>query len=263
MKDIISWDIPKDFNVPSDYNAIKKGVIYNDSINIEYEIEGLTYRAEVLLPVNYDSTKQYPSIYLLSGIGANREWMNSGHINRVIANLGTKIIDQIIVMPEIMSNPLSSDLRQKIHDFRSLDKKLPFLMEKIEATYNVIKDRKQRTIAGLSMGGMTALYLAYKFDHKEYAFSTVCSISPSTTLFEWLDNKESLPFDQSHNYNFCLGTGTADGLLFDGFKKYRRVLKECGFDNSYITIEGKEHAWDAFSPIFYAFLCHFFKNEEE
>jgi len=261
MKEIICWDIPKDFNVPSDYDAIKKGVIYNDSIDIEYEVDGQIYRAEVLLPLNYDQTRQYPSIYLLSGIGANREWMSRGHINRVIANLGTKIIDQIIVMPEIMSNPSSSDLCQKMHDFRSLDKRLPFLMEKIEATYSVIKDREQRTIAGVSMGGMTALYLAYKFDQQGCAFSNVCSISPSTTLFEWLGNKESLPFDKSHNYNFCLGTGTTDGLLFDGFKKYHRILKECGFDNSYITIDGKGHAWDAFSPIFYAFLCHFFKNE--
>lgn len=257
----VNIKIPQNFKVPRDYNSFKSNVKYGIIEDIGYQVAGRLCIAKVLLPPNYNRHNSYPTLYLLSGLGNNYEWTNIGHVDWLIGNLGNNVIDIIIVMPEILENACEP-MEEKIKDYLNLKNKLPYLIDKVEERYPILLGRENRSIAGLSMGGMAVLYLSLLFDKTPYAFSTIGAISPSDKLFEWwLDNKESLPFDKQKDYNFCLTTGTKDALLINGAKRYQRVLKEEGFESSFITIEGKGHCWDAFNPLFYAFIKYFFKRE--
>lgn len=260
-KKTINIDIPNDFQIPNDYATCKVGTRYGIIKNIDYKANDKYYKAQILLPPNYDASLYYPTLYLLSGLGNNYEWINIGHANWIIGNLGNEIIDLIVVMPEILTDA-SESIQEKAQDYKDLEWKLPCLITQVEGSFNVLKERENRSIAGLSMGGMTALYLSYIFDKTPYSFSTTGSISPSATLFEWwLEGKEELPFSRKNSdYNFYLSTGTKDAILIQGAKRYQKVLKEDGFDSSFFTIEGKGHSWDAFDPLFFAFLKFFFKR---
>lgn len=254
-------DIPHDFQIPNDYAIHKNSIKYGNIENITYKANNKYYKAQILFPVNYDSSINYPTLDLLSGLGNNYEWINIGHADWIIGNLGNAIIDLIVVMPEILTDA-NETLQEKAQDYKNLEWKIPCLIDYIENSFNVLKGRENRSIAGLSMGGMTALYLSYIFDKTLYAFSTTGSISPSATLFEWwLGGKEELPFSRKNSdYNFYLSTGTKDAILIQGAQRYKKILKENGFDSSFFTIEDKGHGWDAFDPLFFAFLKFFFKR---
>lgn len=257
----INIDIPTDISIPCDYNSHKGNVKYGTIENIEYQANGKYFKAQILLPPQYDNSTTYPTLYLLSGLGNNYEWLNQGRVNYLIGNLGETVIDTIIVMPEILRNANES-VQEKVKDYTDLEWKIPYLVNYIEQTYPVLKGRESRSIAGLSMGGMNALYLALVLDNTPYAFSTVGSISPTATLFEWwLDGKEDLPFSRKDcDYNFCLATGTRDAILTQGAKRYQKVLKDKGLGCSFFTIQGKGHGWDAFTPLFYLFFKYYFKR---
>lgn len=262
-KEVINKKIPQDIQIPNDYATYKQNIKYGSIEEIEYKSKNQTYKAQVLLPVNYNPSISYPTLYLLSGIGNNYEWINIGHANWIIGNLGNEIIDLIIVMPQILTNT-NEDLQDKIKDYKDLEWKLPDLINKIEFSFNVLKGRENRSIAGLSMGGMSALYLSYIFDKTPYAFETTGAISPSATLFEWwLGGKEELAFSrQDNDYNFYLATGTKDAILIQGAKRYQQILKQSGFNSSFVTIENKGHDWTAFNPLFYTFLKFFFNRQK-
>lgn len=257
----INIDIPNDVQVPNDYKSKKGGLKYGTIKDIEYQANGNCFKAHILLPPQYNDSTSYPTLYLLSGLGANNEWQNQGSIQYLIGNLGESVKDTIIVMPEILRYNNES-VQEKVKDYTDLEWKFPCLIDYIEQTYPVFKDRESRSIAGLSMGGMSALYLALAFDNTSYAFSTVGAISPTATLFEWwLGGKEDLPFSgKDGDYNFCLSTGTRDAILTQGAKRYQRVLKNRGFGCSFFTIQGKGHGWDAFTPLFYLFFKYYFKR---
>ena len=261
-KEPINIDIPTDIQVPNTYNCKKDGVKYGTIKDIEYLANGNNFKAHILLPPQYDDSTFYPALYLLSGFGANNEWQNKGHIQYLIGNLGETVIDTIIVMPEILRDANESD-QEKVKDYTDLEWKFPCLMEYVEKTYPVLKGREYRAIAGLSMGGMSALYLALVFENTPYAFSTVGAISPTAKLFEWwLGGKEELPFcGTNSDYNFCLATGTKDAILIQGAKRYQKVLKEKSkLGCSFFTIQNEGHGWDAFAPLFYIFFKYYFKR---
>jgi len=253
-------NIPKDVQIPSDYAQKKQNVEYGIIQDIEYKAENQLFRAKVLLPPKFNPKVKYPTLYLLSGMGSNYEWTTIEHVDYIIGNLGNMVMDLIVVMPEIL-NIKSSSILEKKTDYSELRVKMPFLIQKIEDVYPVLKGRENRSIAGLSMGGMCALYLSCIFDNTPYAFSTIGAISPSISLFEELFlNKKEFSFNKENKYNFCLSTGTRDALLIQGAKRYQKLIKEGGFGCSFFTIEEKGHNWDAFSPLFYEFFVYYFKR---
>ena len=109
----------------------------------------------VYLPKSYTSSsdKSYPVLYLLHGGGGNHtDWEKQGHLtaaaNQIIA--GNEACEMIIVCPEagktFMNYFNNPEWRYEDYFFQEL---IPF----IEANYRVKADKKNRAIAGLSMGG--------------------------------------------------------------------------------------------------------------
>ena len=116
----------------------------------------------VYTPANYDPKRNpaYPVLYLLHGLGdESSSWLGVGAANTILDNL----IAQGKAKPMIMVTPLGYGTAgggRGAPDMLEFFAKalLEEVMPQVEKVYNVSKDRNQRAIAGLSMGGAEATY---------------------------------------------------------------------------------------------------------
>ncbi len=120
-----------------------------------------TYRAAVVLPASYVRNKQahYPVLYLLHGAhGHFGDWLEHTPDKRLVPRLADEY-NLIIVLPEgenfsfYLDSPVSPGSQFETY----LTKEV---RTKIDQTYRTVRERTGRVIAGLSMGGHGALYLA-------------------------------------------------------------------------------------------------------
>ncbi len=131
-----------------------------DTIDVPSSAMNRILKAAVVLPAGYNKAKTvYPVLYLLhGGQGSFRDWLTLTPDKTLLHRLADQY-DIIIVTPEggTTSYYFDSPL-QKESQFESFIAKE--VVQKIEKTYRVIKEKKGRLIAGLSMGGHGALYIA-------------------------------------------------------------------------------------------------------
>lgn len=121
-----------------------------------------TLKVAVVLPGTYKKSKKpFPVLYLLhGGQGSFSDWLSKTPDKMLLH----KMADQyniIIVNPEggltsyYFDSPLDKGSQFETFIYKEV-------VEKIDGTYATIKDRKGRIIAGLSMGGHGAMYIAAK-----------------------------------------------------------------------------------------------------
>jgi S-formylglutathione hydrolase FrmB len=120
-----------------------------------------TYRAAVVLPASYAKNKKarYPVLYLLHGAyGHFSNWLNKTPDKQLLHRLADQY-NLIIVNPEgetfsfYLDSPVSPDSQFETY----LTKEV---LPAIDQAYRTMPERRGRVIAGLSMGGHGALYLA-------------------------------------------------------------------------------------------------------
>jgi len=140
----------------------------------------------VYTPANYDPKRKepYPTLYLLHGLGDDsNSWIETGAANVILDNL----IAQGKAKPMVMVNPLGYGLAggpatamgpTMIPSYaRTL---LEEVMPRVEKEYNVSKDRNERAIAGLSMGGAEASFVGLNHLDK---FAWICSMSGAYVMW--------------------------------------------------------------------------------
>jgi len=131
-----------------------------DTISIPSKVMNKSYKAVIVLPASYSTnSKAYPVLYLLhGGFGHFDDWIRKTPDTTLIQTLSDQY-NFIIVMPEgeVFSYYLNSPVLKESQFETYITKEV---IEKIDAGYRNIKDRKGRAITGLSMGGYGALYLA-------------------------------------------------------------------------------------------------------
>ena len=155
--------------------ALSQGRI--DCSTLDSHILHRAVRYCVMLPAGYenDSSKKYPALYFLHGLGENEQTLLRGGGWGLIEDLRQqhKIGDFLIIAPEARASFFinSADAHERYSDF-FLSEFLPY----IESHYRIIGDRKARGVTGLSMGGYGALRFA--FTHPE-VFSSVSAQSPA------------------------------------------------------------------------------------
>jgi len=122
---------------------------------------GKTYRAAVVLPASYAKNKKarYPVLYLLHGANGHfADWLNKTPDKQLLHRLADQY-NLIIVLPEgetfsfYLNSPVNPASQFETH----LTKEV---LPKIDQTYRTVAEGKGRVIAGLSMDGHGALYLA-------------------------------------------------------------------------------------------------------
>ena len=121
-------------------------------------------RANVLLPDGYDGKRRFPVLFLLHGVGdAYDTWARParGDIQET-----AKGFPGIIVMPEGDRGFYTNwwnDGRRADPGWERYD--LEELIPQVERRFRIRKGRRWHAIAGLSMGGMGAVYLASQRPH--------------------------------------------------------------------------------------------------
>lgn len=137
----------------------------------------MTRRMYVYTPAGYDPNnkkQKYPVLYLLHGGGGDEDaWSTLGRTCQILDNLIAegKAEPMLVVMPNgnpnqyaaqtlgIPVNPNTKTYASGFDNYSSLvDDIVPF----IESRYQVIKNRKGRSVAGLSMGGGQSFFIAFR-----------------------------------------------------------------------------------------------------
>ena len=131
----------------------------------------------VILPGDYDadSTRVYPILYFLHGLGENEQsLLNSGGLQLIQDLREQKRIGEFLIVAPRGGRSFyinSRDGKVRYEDFL-VREFLPY----IESHYRVRAERRSRGIAGVSMGGYGALRLALRYPN---LFVTVSANSPA------------------------------------------------------------------------------------
>jgi enterochelin esterase-like enzyme len=155
-------------HAPKGFDTLHTGISHGkiDTIFYSSKTVGTERRTLIYTPPGFSKNKKYPVLYLLHGIGGDAtEWLKGGQPQVILDNLYSekKVEPMIIVMPNgramkddrAVGNVFDSVKVQAFETFEKdlLNDLIPF----IEKTYPVYKDRENRAIAGLSMGGGQSL----------------------------------------------------------------------------------------------------------
>jgi enterochelin esterase-like enzyme len=196
---------------------IAKGKI--DTVTYNSKTVAANRRALVYTPPGFSKKKKYPVLYLLHGIGGDeKEWLNGGKPQVILDNLYAegKLQPMIVVMPNgramkddrATGNIMAQDKVQAFATFEQdlLNDLIPF----IEKKFPVYKDRENRAIAGLSMGGGQSLNFGLG-NLDRFAWVGGFSSAPNTKLpQELVPNPETAKQKLKLLWISC---GDADGLL--------------------------------------------------
>lgn len=150
--------------VPQDFDTEKKENPHGKIDTIQYSSStvGTTRKALVYTPPGFKKSAQYPVLYLLHGIGGDeKEWFRNGTPQIILDNLYAKgkLTPMIVVLPNgraMKDDRATGDImaKDKVEAFATFEKDLlNDLIPFVEKKYPVKKDRNDRAIAGLSMGG--------------------------------------------------------------------------------------------------------------
>lgn len=191
----------------------------------------------IYLPKGYTKKIKYPVLYLLHGYTDNEDaWMPNLKLKETADRLidADKITPLIIVMPQIDNSfGVNSDkimnMSLKFSAGMYEDYLYKDVIPYIDKKYSTLKDKNNRYIGGLSMGGFAALHLA--FTHTEL-FSKVGGHSPAFIDDMWL-----YPSDEARNERDPMQIASKANL---GSLK---VYLDCGDKDSYKFYVGCEQLY--------------------
>jgi enterochelin esterase family protein len=200
---------------------------------------GTTRTLLVYTPPGYNPQAKikYPVLYLIHGGSDTEEtWTKVGHANFIAENLIAqgKAKPMIIVMPygNVRPKPMADFTRDVINDI------IPF----VEANYSVIKESKDRAIAGFSVGGGQTLNIGLMNTDK---FAYVCAYAPYTATDEFKSNfTEWTPDAAAINKQlklFTISVGTED-FLYESVKKNIAMFQDKKIKLEPLIVTGG-HTW--------------------
>jgi putative tributyrin esterase len=132
-----------------------------DTLDIPSAAMHKIYRAAVVLPASYAKNKKasFPVLYLLHGAYGNfRDWLTQTSDKQLLHHLADQY-NLIIVTPEgetagfYLDSPVSPGSQFETYLTGEV-------LPKIDQTYRTVAERRGRVIAGFSMGGHGAMFLA-------------------------------------------------------------------------------------------------------
>jgi enterochelin esterase-like enzyme len=203
----------------------------------------------VYTPAGYDpkSKSAYPVLYLLHGFSDDASgWTAVGQAHVIFDNLIAqgKMKPMVVVMPlgygtmEVLKSLRDAAVRTKSFDgFR--DSLLQEVMPQVEKTYHVSKDRTQRAIAGLSMGGAESLRVGLNYLDKFAWIGAFSSGGVPANFTETFPNLDSKANDKLKL--LWIACGKDDGL-FEANKKFDAELSDRNVKHQWIVTPGA-HTW--------------------
>jgi len=206
----------------------------------------------VYTPPSYDpkSSTKYPVLYLLHGWRENAAvWTKSGDANLFLDKqiASGKVRPMIVVMPAGYGNfsfakalPIVWDEPAKIQENVDLFSRmlLAEIMPQVESAFKISTKREDRAIAGLSMGGLEAITIAFDNPKK---FGWVAGFSSPVRHLQ-LERWSAMTPKTADFRLIWISWGLSDPYVIRGNKKLVAALGERGFDVSSSVIQGA-HQW--------------------
>lgn len=224
-------------------------------------------RITIYTPPGYENGNQaYPVFYLLHGSGGDEEaWIALGRTSQIMDNLIAqgKAKPMIVVMTNGHTQNTAApgeSSREYIpamgggarEAVASMEDSFGDVIKFIESNYRVKKDKANRAIAGLSMGGMHSSAISAQYPNM-FDYVGVYSAPPIAALMAMGDNSNAveaqnafvkkLEEQKKNGYKlYWIACGTTDFLyksVIDSMKK----MDEIGFSYTYRE-SGGGHTWD-------------------
>ena len=216
-------------------------------------------RMHVYTPPGYESGKgKFPVFYLLHGAGdCDESWSSVGRAGFILDNLiaEDKAKPMVVVMPAGHTGPFRTGGPRPAVDEFSQDL-LNDIMRLVEKNYRVYTDRRNRAIAGLSMGGGQTLTIGILHLDK-FAYLGVFSAGVFGITGGERGGATNAPagpaFEEQHRASlddaklkkglklFWFATGKED-FLVETSRATVAMFKKHGFDVVYKETEGA-HTW--------------------
>lgn len=220
----------------------------------------LTRRLTVYTPPGYEqSTESYPVLYLLHGAGGDEEaWMSLGRASQIIDNLiaAKKAKPMIIVMPNgnVIQDAAPGEGKRGFYKPQfmvertmdgSYEANFSEIISFVESNYRVRKEKSQRAIAGLSMGGFHSMHISRYYPNTfDYVglFSAAIMPREDATGKVYSDIEGTLRIQKNNGYKlYWIGIGTED-FLFNANTEFRQMLNQMDMSHTYRETGGG-HIW--------------------
>ena len=225
-------------------------------------------RMTVYTPAGYDKGKDYPVMYLLHGAGGDENaWSELGRTAQIMDNLIAtgKAKPMIVVMtngnPTCQAAPgewsagmyVPSAMGIKgVKPAASMAESFPDVINYVESHYKVSKNKAQRAICGLSMGGGHSFEISRLYPDKfDYIglFSAGLNVGGGrdrSNLYDCMTSNQQFGEQMAKLFAgkpklYWIAIGKTD-FLYDSNADLRRYLTEHKYPYTYVETEGG-HIW--------------------
>lgn len=256
-------DKPAFADPPAGFRTRRENVPHGELTMVEYDSKTVGTRRKMLVytPPGYLTDRKYPVLYLLHGIGGDEtEWKRLCQPENILDNLlaDGKIQPMIVVMPNgraQKNDRAEGNVFASAPAFANFENDLlKDVIPAIEAKYSVYKNRENRALAGLSMGGGQSLN--FGLGHLDvFAWVGGFSSAPNTKPPAELVPDPAAARDKLKL--LWLGCGNKDGLIriSQGVHNY---LKEKNVPHIW-HVDSNGHDGTEWANNLYLFAQHIFK----
>ena len=209
------------------------------------ETLGEMRRMHVWTPAGYEKSKaKLPVLYLIHGGGDNdASWPGVGAAGWILDNLLAegKMVPMIVVMPNGTITNVPNEVPPFAQDM--VTSIIPF----VEKNYNVYTDAKHRAVAGLSMGGMETMEVAFNnidmFTHVWVLSSSLMpGLDPAAESERLQVKKNAAKMNKQFKALVFTQGGPAD-IAYNNCKNTRAQLDKDGLKYEYMENAQAGHSW--------------------
>lgn len=247
-------EVPGPASLPWQIANVPRGELHRHFFRSEVANDNRDFIVYTPPGYNPRSSKRYPVLYLLHGFSDDTTaWTQAGRANVILDNLIARgqARPMLVVMPlgygtmdvlRAPDGPAGEALRQLSLD-RFVESLLREVMPRVEKAYRVSSDRRDRAIAGLSMGGKEALVTG--LNHlDQFAWVGAFSSGGMTdfpALFPKLDSGANAKLRL-----LWIGCGSDDKLVGSN-RRLCDWLQDKGVQYSWVELPG-QHSYRVWRP---------------
>ena len=258
-------------NEPNDSHMKKNGVQYGTIKKETYFSKKANKNKpyNILLPANYDESKQYPVLYVLHGFFENEDRMitqGNGQmytqqiIGNAIAEGAAK--DMIVVVPFVFTSATMNDAtgfadpgsNEGYDNF--VDDIVDSLMPHIEGKYSVATGRENTAVTGFSMGGRESLQIGMKHGDKFGYVGAICPAPGASGSWKWSSEDET-------PYLIMITGGTQDDVVgLNTPEGYHNNFNRNNVPHVWHVVQNGHHGDDSIHSHLYSFVRGIFQATE-
>lgn len=258
------------------YDREREGVIYPGFKSCTYfsATAGRDTKVSVMLPTDYDESRQYPVLYVLHGFYDDGSWMTRDEVKLAVIlknlQLDDKAQDMIVVAPYIFCSremPVCTgmDLENCYAYDNFINDLTTDLMPFIEDRFSVKKGRENTAITGFSMGGREAMFIGFK---RPDLFGYIGAVCPAPGLVEIPGSpmhpgqltENEMRFDKGNEpFAMLVSYSLADEVVLHEPEHYHRILENNKVTCLFQVMKETGHEHTSVKPHLYNFLRLLFR----